>query len=213
MTLRSALQQAISSSRFPWDSSAGARNLEIAAAQRCKLVLFRFRKMQILPSDRKSPRPVSRRGLTFCDVEAMQVICPTRQDFFESLWSVDLPAIVIDADTDAYARRPEADAGTRTLVPITVVTALDISLARRVTVGIPDDHTAAAAGPITASVLVADHANRLRQRQIRIRILAGGVDVGGIRAASKQRAGARQERDRECPHVFTPRSSTFCPSR
>jgi hypothetical protein len=32
-----------------------------------------------LPSDSKSPRPVSRRGLNSCDVEDMPVICPTCQ--------------------------------------------------------------------------------------------------------------------------------------
>jgi hypothetical protein len=35
-----------------------------------------------LPSDSKSPRPVSRRGLwDSCDVEDMPVICPTCQIF------------------------------------------------------------------------------------------------------------------------------------
>ncbi len=34
-----------------------------------------------LPSDSKSPRPVSRRGLNSCDVELMAVICPTCQIF------------------------------------------------------------------------------------------------------------------------------------
>jgi hypothetical protein len=34
-----------------------------------------------LPSDSKSPRPVSRRGLDSCDVEFMPVICPTCQIF------------------------------------------------------------------------------------------------------------------------------------
>ena len=33
------------------------------------------------PSDSKSPRPVSRRGLNSCDVEHMPVICPTCQIF------------------------------------------------------------------------------------------------------------------------------------
>jgi len=34
------------------------------------------------PSDSKSPRPVSRRGLDYCDDVNMPVICPTRQDLF-----------------------------------------------------------------------------------------------------------------------------------
>jgi hypothetical protein len=34
------------------------------------------------PSDSKSPRPVSRRGLDCCDDDYMPVICPTRQDLF-----------------------------------------------------------------------------------------------------------------------------------
>ena len=34
-----------------------------------------------LPSDSKSPRPVSRRGLNSCDIELMPVICPTCQIF------------------------------------------------------------------------------------------------------------------------------------
>jgi hypothetical protein len=34
------------------------------------------------PSDSKSPRPVSRRGLDYCDDDNMPVICPTRQELF-----------------------------------------------------------------------------------------------------------------------------------
>jgi len=34
-----------------------------------------------LPSDSKSPRPGSRRGLNSCDVEFMPVICPTFKFF------------------------------------------------------------------------------------------------------------------------------------
>ncbi len=37
------------------------------------------------PSDSKSPRPVSRRGLNSCDVELMPVICPTCQIFCVTL--------------------------------------------------------------------------------------------------------------------------------
>jgi hypothetical protein len=38
-----------------------------------------------LPSDSKSPRPVSRRGLNSCDVEFMPMICPTCQIFCVTL--------------------------------------------------------------------------------------------------------------------------------
>ena len=78
--------------------------------------------------------------------------------------SVDLPAIAADADPNAHAGCPDA-AGARTVVPIVVAAALDISLARRIIVGITDDHAAAAAGPIATSVFVADHANGLHQRR------------------------------------------------
>jgi hypothetical protein len=37
-----------------------------------------------LPSDSKSPRPVSRRGLDCCDDIHMQVICPTAQVIFRA---------------------------------------------------------------------------------------------------------------------------------
>jgi hypothetical protein len=37
-----------------------------------------------LPSDSKSPRPVSRRGLDCCDDMDMQVICPTAQVIFRA---------------------------------------------------------------------------------------------------------------------------------
>jgi hypothetical protein len=38
------------------------------------------------PSDSKSPRPVSRRGLDGCDDEDMPVICPTAQDFLSRIF-------------------------------------------------------------------------------------------------------------------------------
>jgi hypothetical protein len=41
------------------------------------------------PSDSKSPRPVSRRGLDYCDDVNMPVICPTGQDLFGSVGNVD----------------------------------------------------------------------------------------------------------------------------
>ncbi len=78
--------------------------------------------------------------------------------FSTMLISVDLPAIA-DTDANAYAGGPEADAGARTVVPITIATALDVSLARRIIVGIFDDHAAAAAGAIATPVLIADQPN------------------------------------------------------
>jgi hypothetical protein len=42
--------------------------------------------------------------------------------------SAGLPTIA-DADTNVYARCPEADAGTRTILPITMAATLDVSLA------------------------------------------------------------------------------------
>jgi hypothetical protein len=45
------------------------------------------------PSDSKSPRPVSRRGLDCCDDEYMPVICPTAQDFFERRGFILAPRI------------------------------------------------------------------------------------------------------------------------
>src|SRR4051812_20082530 len=110
----------------------------------------------------------------------------------------DLPAIVADAYTDANARRPETDAGTGTIIPITIATALDVSLARRIIVGIPDDHAAAPAGLIAASIVVTDQADLLHE--IRIRVLAAGIDVGSLCAADKQRPGTRQQRDCDFPH-------------
>ena len=43
-----------------------------------------------LPSDSKSPQPVSRRGLNSCDVEFMPVICPTCQIFYVTLANASL---------------------------------------------------------------------------------------------------------------------------
>src|SRR5882757_7235980 len=93
-------------------------------------------------------------------------------------YSRRLPTIVADTDTNAYTRCPEADAGARAVIPITIAAALDVSLARRITVGVPDDHAAAAACTIASSVLITDHANLLQQ--IRVRVFAARIDVRGI---------------------------------
>jgi len=74
------------------------------------------------------------------------------------LFSVNLPAIA-DTNANAYAGGPEADAGARTVVPIAIAAALDVSLARRIIVGIFDNHAAPAAGAIATSVLIADQPN------------------------------------------------------
>src|ERR1700716_1223566 len=119
-------------------------------------------------------------------------------DLLYNAGAIDLPAIV--ADANAYAWRPEADAAARTVVPIPIATALDISLARRIVVGIVDNHAAAATGVIATAVLIADHADWLHE--IRICVFGAGIDVRGICTADKQRAGARQQRNREFPHRF-----------
>src|SRR5258707_5951212 len=117
--------------------------------------------------------------------------------------SASLPTIVADAHANAHAGCPDSDAGTRTVIPVTIGAALDISLTRCITVGIPDDHAAAAAGPIASSVIVTDHAHRLHQRRFRSSVFAARIEVGGVRcAACKQRAGAREQRDCESPHEF-----------
>src|SRR5882757_2939399 len=119
-------------------------------------------------------------------------------DLLYNAGAIDLPAIV--ADANAYAGCPEADAAARTIVPIPIATALDISLARRIVIGILDNHAAAAAGVIATSVLIADHADWLQD--IRVCVFSAGIDVRGICTADKQRAGARQQRDRELLHRF-----------
>src|ERR1700730_17173934 len=110
--------------------------------------------------------------------------------------SVALPTIVADAYSNADARRPEADAGTRTVIPVTIGTALNVSLARCVIVRVPDDHAAAAASAIAPSVIITDHAHRLHERQTRTYVFAARIDVSCVcRANGKQGAGARQHRD------------------
>src|ERR1700730_17190607 len=117
--------------------------------------------------------------------------------------SVALPTIVADAYSNADARRPEADAGTRTGIPVPIVTALDVSLTRCVVIRIPDDDAAAAASAIASSVITTDHTHGLHERQIRTRVFAARIDVGSVCcAAGKYRAGARYQRDYNSPHEF-----------
>src|SRR3984893_12386436 len=117
--------------------------------------------------------------------------------------SVALPTIVADAYYNADARRPEADAGTRTVIPVTIGTALDVSFARCVIVRVPDDHAAAAASAIASSVITTDHTHGLHERQIRTCVFAARIDVSCVCcAAGKQGARARQYRHYYFPHGF-----------
>jgi hypothetical protein len=60
------------------------------ATLRRRRVARMWRRDVRLPSDSKSPRPGSRRGLNSCDVEFMPVICPTCQIFCATLASTFL---------------------------------------------------------------------------------------------------------------------------
>lgn len=118
------------------------------------------------------------------------------------LLSADLPTIVADAYTNADARCPEADAGTRTVIPVTIGTALDVSLARCVIVRVPNDHAAAAASAIASSLIITDHPHSLHERQVRTCVFAARIDVGSVCcAAGKYRAGARYQRDYNSPQI------------
>src|SRR6266403_4513512 len=114
--------------------------------------------------------------------------------------SVGLPAIVADAHANAHAGGPKADAGTRTLIPVTIVAAFDEAVARHGIVGIPNDHAAAATGVKASTAVIANQPNWLQQ--IRICVFAAGIDVRSICAPNKQRASACQQRDGEFPHEF-----------
>src|SRR6266566_119608 len=119
-------------------------------------------------------------------------------------WGVrvaDLPAVVVDADADAHAGSPESDAGPGAIVPIAIAAALDVALARRIiTIGIANDHAAAAAGAVASAVVVTDQSNLLHQ--FRARVLAGGDDVRSLCVACDQRAGSGQKHQGEFSHKF-----------
>ena len=74
------------------------------------------------------------------------------------LMFVGLPAIV--ADAHAHAGGPEADAGKRTVIPVTMAAAFDVTLTRHVIVGVPNDH-AAAATAIASTAVITDQPNWL----------------------------------------------------
>src|SRR3954454_4588064 len=98
-----------------------------------------------------------------------------------------LPAVAAEADANADAGGTDADAGARAVIPVAIIAAtFDIALARLVIViGIADDHTAAAAGAIAVSGIVADEANLLYE--IRTGVFTAGVDIGRPGAADRQR--------------------------
>src|SRR5262249_53646533 len=109
-----------------------------------------------------------------------------------------LPAIV-DTDPDAHAGGAEADAAARAVIPVAIAAALDVAFPRRITIGIANDHAAAAAGSVTPAVFVADQANLLHQ--IRRPVFSAGDDIRGLRgAAGRQRADAGEQCDCKCPH-------------
>jgi hypothetical protein len=87
---------------------------------------------------------------------------------------VGLPAIVADTHAHAHAAGPEADAGTRTVIPVTMAAAFDVTLTRHVIVGVPNDH-AAAATTIASTAVITDQPNWLQQ--IRVGVFAAGIDV------------------------------------
>ena len=63
---------------------------QLACDAQARRVARMWRRDVRLPSDSKSPRPGSRRGLNSCDVEFMPVICPTCQIFCATLASTFL---------------------------------------------------------------------------------------------------------------------------
>jgi hypothetical protein len=69
----------------------------------------------------------------------------------------------VDTDAHAHPWRIKSDAATRTVIPVAIGAALDISLTRRITVRVPDNHAATAVSAITSPALIADHANRLHE--------------------------------------------------
>jgi hypothetical protein len=70
------------------------------------------------------------------------------------------------------------DACARTVIPITIAAALDVSLARHIIIRIFHHDTTAAAGPIALAILVTDQANPLHK--IGARVFTASIDVRGI---------------------------------
>src|SRR5258707_3536109 len=101
-------------------------------------------------------------------------------------------SITVGADTNAHAGRSETDARTAIFV---VAAALDVTLTRRVTIGIAgltDDDTALAAFAPAAAVFVADHANALNVARRHHPYIGGklrGASVGDLECTWPQGAG------------------------
>src|SRR3954453_10284757 len=74
---------------------------------------------------------------------------------------VNSPAV--DTDAHAHPWRIKSDAAPRTVTPVAIGAALDISLTRRITIRVPDNHAAPAVSAITSPALISDHANRLHE--------------------------------------------------
>jgi hypothetical protein len=123
--------------------------------------------------------------------------------------SVALPTIVADAHTNADARRPEADAGTRTVIPVTIGTALDVSLARCVIVRIPDNDAAAATAAIASSVITTDHTHGLHERQIRTCVFAARIESAAFAALTANSAPAPAST--VIPNFLMGSSVRYCP--
>src|SRR5436190_17318660 len=102
------------------------------------------------------------------------------------------------AKANAYSRRPEADARTRSIIPIAIAAPVVVSLAWRVAVGIANDHAAVAAAVVASSILVTDRTNRLHE--IRVGVATAREHVRRTCATGKQSASARQQSDCDFLH-------------
>ena len=103
--------------------------------------------------------------------------------------------LAVNANPDAYARCPEADASTRTVIPVMIAAALNVSLARSIIIRIFHDNAAPATGPIASAILVTDQANL--PHKIRVRVFVACIDASSICAACQQRSSARQKPNRK----------------
>jgi hypothetical protein len=98
--------------------------------------------------------------------------------------------LAVNANPDAYARCPEADASTRTVIPVMIAAALNVSLARSIIIRIFHDNAAPATGPIASAILVTDQANL--PHKIRVRVFVACIDVSSIALpANNARAPAK----------------------
>src|SRR5262249_13358022 len=114
--------------------------------------------------------------------------------------SYHVGSVAIAADAHADAGRADADARARPLIQVATAigAALAVALARRVIVGIGDDHAPAAADAIATTAFVADHPDLLHQ--IRVCIFARDVDVCCPGAAGGERGRSSQQCNRKYPH-------------